>query len=76
MGRFVALHGLVAYSPGVMVGIKAQSPRGDAVWLEQVFAAGICGFDPRAEHLEVVDMPEQFDDVASCSARWTPPATH
>jgi len=69
MGRFVALHGLVAYSPGVMVGVKAQNPRGDAVWLEQVFSAGFRGIDPRAEHLEVVDMPEQFDDVSSLLAQ-------
>lgn len=64
MGRFVALHGLVAYSPGVMVGVKAQIPRGDAVRLEQVFSAGFRSIDPGAEHLEVVDMPEQFDDVS------------
>jgi len=69
MGRFVALHGLDAYAPGVVVGIKAQPLRGDKAWLEQVFTAGFRGIDPRAEHLEVVDMPERFDDMAALLAR-------
>ncbi len=63
MGRYVALHGLVSYAPGVMVGIKAQTPNGKTVWLEQIFSAGFRGIDPRADHLEVVDMPERFDNV-------------
>ena len=60
MGRFVALHGLEAYAPGVMIGVKALPMRGGAPWLEAVFSAGFRGIDPRAEHLEVVDMPERF----------------
>lgn len=63
MGRYVALHGLAAYAPGVMVGIKVQSAAGKAVWLEQIFSAGFRGIDPRADHLDVVDMPERFDDI-------------
>jgi hypothetical protein len=68
MGRFVALHGLDAYAPGVVVGIKAQPMHGDKAWLEQVFTAGFRGIDPRAEHLEVVDMPQRFDDMAALLA--------
>ena len=63
MGRFVALHGLTAYVPGLMVGIKAQSPTGKPVWLEQIFSAGFRGIDPRAEHLEAIDMPARFEDA-------------
>lgn len=63
MGRFVALHGLTAYVPGVMVGIKAQGPAGKPVWLEQIFSAGFRGIDPRAEHLEAITMPARFDDA-------------
>ena len=63
MGRFVALHGLTAYVPGLMVGIKAQGPTGEPVWLEQIFSAGFRGIDPRAEHLEAIDMPSRFDDA-------------
>lgn len=62
MGRFVALHGLEAYAPGVMIGVKAMPMGGGAPWLEAVFSAGFRGIDPRAEHLEVVDMPERFDN--------------
>lgn len=62
MGRFVALHGLDAYAPGVMVGIKCQPLRGGAPWLEAIFSAGFRGIDPRAEHLDVVDMPQRFDN--------------
>ena len=62
MGRFVALHGLTAYVPGVMVGIKAQGPAGKPVWLEQIYSAGFRGIDPRAEHLEAIDMPARFED--------------
>ena len=69
MGRFVALHGLDAYAPGVVVGIKAQPLRSDKAWLEQVFTAGFRGIDPRAEHLEVVDMPDRFDNMAALLAR-------
>jgi hypothetical protein len=69
MGRFVALHGLASYAPGVMVGIKAVPLRGDKAWLEQTFSAGFRGIDPRAEHLEVVDMPERFDDMAALLAQ-------
>lgn len=71
-GRFVAMHGLAAYAPGVMIGVKvlpARAGGGGAVagapLLEAVFTAGFRGLDPRAEHLEVVDMPERFDDVAA-----------
>ncbi len=67
MGRFVALHGLAAYAPGLMIGVKVLSARGTnghaAPLLEAVFTAGFRGLDPRAQHLEVVDMPERFDDV-------------
>lgn len=63
MGRFVALHGLTAYVPGVIVGIKAQGPTGKPVWLEQIYSAGFRGIDPRAEHLEAIDMPARFDDA-------------
>jgi hypothetical protein len=69
MGRFVALHGLDSYAPGVMVGIKARPLRADKAWLEQVFSAGFRGIDPRAEHLEVVDMPERFDNVDGLMAQ-------
>lgn len=62
MGRFVALHGLDAYAPGVIAGIKALSMRGGTPWLDTFFSAGFRGIDPRAEHLEVVDMPERFDN--------------
>lgn len=62
MGRFVALHGLDAYAPGVMVGIKCQPLRGGTPWLEAIFSAGFRGMDPRAEHLEVADMPQRFDN--------------
>lgn len=68
MGRFVALHGLAAYAPGLMIGVKvlhAQAAAGRATppLLDAVFTAGFRGLDPRAQHLEVVDMPERFDDV-------------
>lgn len=63
MGRFVALHGLTAYVPGVIVGIKAQGPAGKPVWLEQIYSAGFRGIDPRAEHLEAINMPARFDDA-------------
>lgn len=67
MGRFVALHGLAAYSPGLMIGVKVLPARataaGSAPLLEAVFTAGFRGIDPRAQHLEVVDMPERFDNV-------------
>ena len=69
MGRFVALHGLTAYVPGVMVGIKAQNQRGDKVWLEKIFSAGFRGIDPRAEHLESVLMPQRFDDAEALLAQ-------
>ncbi|OGB06810.1 MAG: hypothetical protein A3E25_09665 [Burkholderiales bacterium RIFCSPHIGHO2_12_FULL_69_20] len=62
MGRFVALHGLDAYAPGVIAGIKALPMRGGTPWLDTYFSAGFRGIDPRAEHLEVVDMPERFDN--------------
>ncbi|MDO9285314.1 MAG: hypothetical protein Q7U26_10485 [Aquabacterium sp.] len=62
MGRFVALHGLDSYAPGVIAGIKAMSMRGGTPWLDTFFSAGFRGIDPRAEHLEVVDMPERFDN--------------
>lgn len=73
-GRFVALHGLSAYAPGVMIGVKVLPARpggggGGAVagapLLEAVFTTGFRGLDPRAEHLDVVDMPERFDDMAA-----------
>lgn len=69
MGRFVALHGLTAYVPGVIVGIKAQSPAGKPVWLEQIYSAGFRGIDPRAEHLEAIDMPARFADAAALLLR-------
>jgi hypothetical protein len=65
MGRFVALHGLASYAPGVIAGTKAMNPRTGKVWLEQVYTAGFRGIDPRASHLEVVDMPERFDNVST-----------
>ena len=65
MGRFVALHGLDSYAPGVIAGIKAMSMRGGTPWLDTYFSAGFRGIDPRAEHLEVVDMPERFDNHAA-----------
>jgi hypothetical protein len=64
-GRFVALHGLDSYAPGVIAGIKAMSMRGGTPWLDTYFSAGFRGIDPRAEHLEVVDMPERFDNHAA-----------
>lgn len=64
MGRFVALHGLQAYVPGLMVGIKALPARAGAKpWLDQIFSAGFRGIDPRAEHLEAIELPEQFDNM-------------
>ena len=69
MGRFVALHGLTAYVPGVIVGIKAQSPAGKPVWLEQIYSAGFRGIDPRAEHLEAIDMPARFANAAALLLR-------
>jgi len=63
MGRFVALHGLAAYAPGVIAGVKVRNRSGDKVWLDQIFSAGFRGIDPRADHLEVADMPERFDNV-------------
>lgn len=65
MGRFVAMHGLGAYAPGVIVGAKAMHARSGKVWLDQIYTAGFRGIDPRASHLEVVDMPERFDDVSA-----------
>jgi hypothetical protein len=65
MGRFVALHGLSAYAPGVIVGAKAMHARTGKIWLEQIYTAGFRGIDPRASHLEVVDMPERFDNVST-----------
>lgn len=66
-GRFVALHGLAAYSPGLMIGVKVLPVRQGVVarepLLDAVFTAGFRGLDPRAQHLEVVDMPERFDNV-------------
>ncbi len=69
MGRFVALHGMTAYVPGLMVGIKAQNAKGDTVWLEKIFSAGFRGIDPRAEHLEDVDLSQRFDDAAALLAQ-------
>lgn len=66
MGRFVALHGLAAYAPALMVGVKvlpAQTGAGSKPLLDAVFTAGFRGLDPRATHLEVVDMPERYDNV-------------
>jgi hypothetical protein len=65
MGRFVALHGLSAYAPGVIVGAKAMHGRTGTIWLEQIYTAGFRGIDPRASHLEVADMPERFDNVST-----------
>lgn len=65
MGRFVAMHGLDAYAPGVIVGVKAFQPRSGKNWLEQFYTAGFRGIDPRASHLEVVDMPERFDSAST-----------
>lgn len=65
MGRFVAMHGLDAYAPGVIIGVKAFQPRSGKVWLEQIYTAGFRGIDPRASHLEVVDMPERFDNAST-----------
>lgn len=65
MGRFVAMHGLASYAPGVIVGAKAMDPRTGRVWLDQIYTAGFRGIDPRAWHLEVVDMPERFDNVST-----------
>lgn len=65
MGRFVAMHGLASYAPGVIVGTKAFHARSGQVWLEQVYTAGFRGLDPRASHLEVVEMPERFDNVST-----------
>lgn len=65
MGRFVALHGLDAYAPGVIAGVKVLSLRDGTPWLDTYFSAGFRGIDPRAEHLEVVDMPERFDSHAA-----------
>jgi hypothetical protein len=65
MGRFVALHGLDSYAPGVIAGVKALSMRDGTPWLDTYFSAGFRGIDPRAEHLEVVDMPERFDSHAA-----------
>lgn len=55
-----------------MVGIKARPLRADKAWLEQTISAGFRGIDPRAEHLEVVDMPERFDNVDSVLAQVDP----
>ena len=64
MGRFVALHGLESYVPGLMVGVKALPARpGAEPWLDQIFSAGFRGIDPRAEHVEAVSMPERFDNI-------------
>jgi hypothetical protein len=63
MGRFVALHGLAAYAPGVMIGVKVRDRSGQSIWMDQIFSAGFRGIDPRAEHLDVVDMPERFDNM-------------
>lgn len=62
LGRFVALHGVDSYAPGVMLGVKLVPARGGTPWLETSFTAGFRGIDPRAEHVEVADLPERFDD--------------
>lgn len=64
MGRFVALHGLESYVPALMVGIKAMPARaGAAPWLDQIFSVGFRGIDPRADHLEAIELSERFDDI-------------
>jgi len=65
MGRFVAMHGLASYAPGVIVGVKALHSATGKVWLDRHYTAGFRGLDPRAWHLEVVDMPERFDSVST-----------
>ncbi|MBP6899096.1 MAG: hypothetical protein KBC73_03345 [Burkholderiaceae bacterium] len=65
MGRFVALHGLAAYAPSLLIGVKALPARGGTPLLDHIFTAGFRGLDPRATHLEVVDMPERFDNMAA-----------
>ena len=69
MGRFVALHGLTAYVPGVVVGVRAQSQPGAKVWLEKIFSAGFRGIDPRAEHLPGILLPQRFDDTDALLAQ-------
>jgi hypothetical protein len=59
-GRFVALHGADTYAPSVVVGVKVLPAAGGAPWLEAVFSAGFRALDPRAVHLDGVDMPERF----------------
>lgn len=59
MGRFVAMHGLSEYRPGVMLGVKLRSPTNDAVWLENVYTTGFRGLDLRATHVEL-DLEERY----------------
>lgn len=59
MGRFVALHGLAAYMPGVMLGVKLLAARGSDVWVDMVYTTGFRGLDLRATHVEL-DMEERY----------------
>lgn len=59
MGRFVAMHGLSEYLPGVMLGVKLRSPTSDAVWLENVYTTGFRGLDLRATHVDL-DFEERY----------------
>jgi hypothetical protein len=64
MGRFVALHGLQAYAPALMVGVKVLPAHGDGrPWLEQVYSIGFRGVDPLAEHLDSPALDARFDNM-------------
>ena len=49
----------------VLALVLVLTMRGGAPWLDTCFSAGFRGIDPRAEHLEVVDMSERFDSHAA-----------
>jgi hypothetical protein len=68
-GRFVALHGADTYAPSVVVGIKVLPAAGGDPWVEAVFSAGFRSLDPRAVHLDAIDLSERFDNHAQLLAQ-------
>lgn len=66
--RFVAVTGLAAYQPWVMIGVRVVSPDGARVLLERIYSAGFLGIDPRAENVDV-DLPQRFDNFDALMAQ-------
>ena len=66
--HFVAVTGLAAYQPWVMIGVRVVSPDGARVLLERIYSAGFLGIDPRAENVDL-DLPQRFADFDALMAQ-------